>query len=148
MRRTIAILSTIFFLIISPVFTGKAAAHLSASDYAGYWKNKDPNLNFIQFIEITAVDSNTLQIRTWLRCFPKLNQGGTRRDCQFWGTDEVYSSTFEEVIWKHDELQKHEGRQRTVTFKNVLTLYGDTLCVFTEGPGWNNYFVRTSRPGR
>ena len=119
----------------------------SARDYAGFWINTNPNLHFIQFIEIVADSPNYLKIRAWLRCHPTPAEGGSLSDCLYWEEDEVNTSSSEEIIWKHDESQMDGDHQRTVTFKNILTLEGgDTLRVFTDGPGWTNYFKRGKLP--
>lgn len=126
---------------------GQAATAQSASDYTGFWVNENPRLRFIQFIEITADNPNSLKIHAWLRCFPSPAEGGGLKDCMDWGQDAVSSSSSGEVIWKHDEKNLDSGRERTITFKSILTLEdGNTLRVFTESQGWANYFKRGKKP--
>ena len=133
MKRNLFALCFTFSLIVLAPLNGFAEGAKSTRDYQGFWRNTQPNLRFIQFLEITAIDARQLQIRAWLRCSPVPADGGTTKDCQVWGPDRIFVRRFDKVTWIHKEAKA--GR-------NVLTLRGDTLSVFTEGPGWRNQFRR------
>jgi hypothetical protein len=118
--------------------SGKAQ---SASDYTGFWHNTNAKLHYIQFIEIVALDPNRLRIRAWLRCNPTPGEGGTIRNCLSWGPDVVNTTSFDEVIWRHDEVQVRGGRRQTVTFKHILSIDDGTLNVSVDkfGNGYNSF---------
>ena len=110
-----------------------ASRELSARDFAGFWRNTLPHAQFLKFLEIAAPDVDKVMIRAWLRCNPSSTQVGTLEQCRRWRSGVLRAEAVDRIVWDYPEPRV--GR-------NVLTLTGDTLTVFTPGLGGYNVFER------
>jgi hypothetical protein len=115
----------------------QVARSLFEGVFEGFWRNVDPRLHFIQFLDIANVGRDHLRIRAWLRCGPTPYEGGTFRNCLFWGPDDASIDSNGVASWRHPGERVGD---------NTLSLEGRQLVATTKSTGWKNVFERAPRP--
>jgi hypothetical protein len=84
-----SVLTRGLLLLSLPVVLSGQPPSSSVRSYAGDWVRFTQVQNFIVYLSITSPAEQQMLVHAWGRCKRKPEEGGTRADCEDWGTAEA-----------------------------------------------------------
>jgi hypothetical protein len=76
----------LILLFADPLLSQKT---FGVQDYAGDWVRSNQAQNFIVYLSIRAHSGQEISVHSWGRCKRKPEDGGTRADCEDWGSARI-----------------------------------------------------------
>jgi len=87
-----------------------------STNYVGEWVRATTIQNFVVFLAVSSRSAGELSVQAWGRCRLNPESGGTKRNCEFWGTATAEldgtgtARLYQPKLREHWQLQLSDGR--------------------------------------